>query len=206
MIEAALKIHPMMPVNRASAVLKESVDSLEAKLSLGEIKGEKRQVSERPGARYSWFIYASEFTRLLDEHVKACEKRVSTDGLEQIFDQALSAYTSAEPDSFTDCEVINSIALLRPVSTEVTEHGDYQEDAPNSSSAFRLTESTGVAIVTELLQHVRLERERSNNLADRLTELEQEVETLRMEILNATPKRGLFSRVVTYLRSFTCVF
>ena len=63
MIERAIQIHPMVPLAKASAVLKISRDELIARLSAGELMGEKRRIGE--SKRDSWFIYADEFNRLM---------------------------------------------------------------------------------------------------------------------------------------------
>lgn len=74
-----------MPVARAAKLLDVSVKKLEKRLEQGLIQGERRQISERNGGKYSWFIYAGAFESLLETRVKACEARISTEGLDQLF-------------------------------------------------------------------------------------------------------------------------
>lgn len=84
--ERAVQIYPMVPLAKASAVLKISRDELISRLSSGELLGEKRRIGE--SKKDSWFIYANEFDRLLAQAVAAYEERVSTKGLEQFFSQS----------------------------------------------------------------------------------------------------------------------
>lgn len=83
MIELAIQIHPMVPLAKASAILKISRDELIRRLSSGELLGEKRRIGE--SKKDSWFIYADEFNRLLTQAVAKYEERVSTRGMEHIF-------------------------------------------------------------------------------------------------------------------------
>jgi hypothetical protein len=93
---SALIIHPLVPVAKAAKVLRIEQELLVQKLTAGEILGESRAVENRKGDRKhhkkvdeiesnSWFIYASEFNRLLDERLAQYERRISTDGLDQFF-------------------------------------------------------------------------------------------------------------------------
>lgn len=93
---SALIIHPLVPVAKAAKVLRIEQELLIQKLTAGEILGESRAVENRKGDKRhhkkvdetetnSWFIYASEFNRLLDERLAQYERRISTDGLDQFF-------------------------------------------------------------------------------------------------------------------------
>lgn len=94
---SALIIHPLVPVAKAAKVLRIAPELLIEKLNEGEILGENRPLDlrkhdkkghkkgEQESQNNSWFIYASEFNRLLDERLAQYEKRISTDGLDQFF-------------------------------------------------------------------------------------------------------------------------
>jgi len=87
---SALKIHPLVPLAKASAVLKIEQKHLTEQLVFGFIKGELRAESGLQGDHIrhqenSWFIYADEFERLVSDQISAYENRISTDGLEKLF-------------------------------------------------------------------------------------------------------------------------
>lgn len=94
---SALIIHPLVPVAKAAKVLRIAPELLIEKLNEGEILGENRPLDSRKPDKKghkkgepesqngSWFIYASEFNRLLDERLAQYEKPISTDGLDQFF-------------------------------------------------------------------------------------------------------------------------
>jgi len=73
----------MVPLAKASAVLKISREELIGRLSTGELRGEKRRIGE--SKRDSWFIYADQFDRLMAQAVAKYEDRVNVKGLDKLF-------------------------------------------------------------------------------------------------------------------------
>lgn len=86
----ALTVHPMVPLDKAVKLLKVGHSELEQKLVSAEIIGEKRSDGNAHGQKNSWFIYASEFDKLLNDQLADYEKRITTSGLEQLFEKELS--------------------------------------------------------------------------------------------------------------------
>jgi hypothetical protein len=93
MNELAIQIHPMVPLAKACALLKISREELIQRLSSGELRGEKRRIGE--SKKDSWFIYADSFNRLLNQAVAQYEERVSTKGLDHIFNADKGAQTAS---------------------------------------------------------------------------------------------------------------
>jgi hypothetical protein len=109
MNELAIQIHPMVPLAKASAVLKISRSELIHRLSTGELLGEKRRIGE--SKTDSWFIYADEFNRLLTQAVSKYEERVSTRGLEKLF----SPEATSRPPEATPPPLAPRPPLLAPL-------------------------------------------------------------------------------------------
>jgi hypothetical protein len=92
MQEPAIQIHPMVPLAKASAILKISRDELIRRLTAGELLGEKRRIGE--SKKDSWFIYADEFDRLLAQALAKYEERISTRGMDHLFNPPKAAYVA----------------------------------------------------------------------------------------------------------------
>lgn len=251
----------MMPVARAAKLLDVSVKKLEKRLEQGLIQGEQRQISERNGGKYSWFIYAGAFESLLETRVKACEARISTEGLDQLFftdfgDGSLAAndhtadlidlhlnirqYIEDDNDRTTsDAHIGYGLSLVKATNQSTdTDILTPQAIAPQSLvsavpeiTSFTTTESesdfdstpvdiidftasyyceedeqhletatatsvshertTNIALASELLQHLRQEKQRNERLQARIDELagqvsslHEEMSTIRIEMLS----------------------
>lgn len=134
----AIKIHPLMPVARAAQLLGESIDSLEYRLERGEIRGEKRQISEKHSGRDCWFIYACDFEALLDVRVKACqtrlktspvqEERLAVDGLDRIF--SIEAEILPEPQELAPQQNPAASRLPQEISASVAAFSVSAETTP----------------------------------------------------------------------------
>ncbi|MBU6453923.1 MAG: hypothetical protein KGS72_19245 [Cyanobacteria bacterium REEB67] len=92
MQEPAIQIHPMVPLAKASAILKISRDELIRRLTAGELLGEKRRIGE--SKKDNWFIYADEFDRLLAQALAKYEERISTRGMDHLFNPPKAAYAA----------------------------------------------------------------------------------------------------------------
>ena len=90
MLKPAIQIHPMVPLAKASAILKISRDELIRRLTAGELLGEKRRIGD--SKKDSWFIYADEFDRLLAQALAKYEERISTRGMDHLFNPAKAGY------------------------------------------------------------------------------------------------------------------
>lgn len=207
----SLKVHPMMPVFRAASLLAESVDSLENKLAQGEIRGEKRRISELQGGKYSWFIYACDFETLLEERTRSCQARLSTEGLEQLFDaQSIEAEVVFEDDAQITFET-NPHEPLLPATIGSTiyqdladEHFECAANALMSIAHPQLPFGQVNALVSE-----RQEQAINQKLTRRVGELENEVQRLheemsqlRIEILGRDWKSGSNKPVVSGIFSY----
>jgi hypothetical protein len=84
--EQQITIHPLVPLARAASILRTDPILLKERLASGQIKGEQRSDSDPSGQKNSWFIYASEFNRLLNDQLARYENRISTEGLDQFFE------------------------------------------------------------------------------------------------------------------------
>lgn len=146
---SALIIHPLVPVAKAAKVLRIEQELLIQKLTAGEILGESRAVENRKGDKKhhkrvdetepnSWFIYASEFNRLLDERLAQYERRISTDGLDQFF---------TSPEFRLDAKFRPTLAEPLPAPqpdpeiTATQEHPVFQASEPDQAGTEALAES-----------------------------------------------------------------
>jgi hypothetical protein len=131
MIELAIQIHPMVPLAKASAILKINRDELIARLSSGELLGEKRRIGE--SKKDSWFIYADQFDRLISQAMEQYEERVSTKGLDQFFGPgsglpeskpptpvAVSAPTKASLPGQSDSTRVAETVAIEPIAVDQT--------------------------------------------------------------------------------------
>lgn len=225
----SLKVHPMMPVFRAASLLAESVDSLENKLAQGEIRGEKRRISEQQGGKYSWFIYACDFETLLEERTRSCQARLSTEGLEQLFDARSGEVLEGATEVEIEAEVIfeddakitfetNLEEPLFPATIGSTIYDEHFECAANALVSIAHPPSAFGFGQTNALISERKEQEINQQLTRRVGELENEVQRLheemsqlRIEILgrdwksgsNKTEASGIFGYFQTLKKLFT---
>jgi hypothetical protein len=83
---STMRIQPMVAVKKAAALLGVDKADLRAKLSKGELAGERKVVGEKE----KWFIYSSQLDMLLDGEstpkLVTHEERTSLTGLQQIFE------------------------------------------------------------------------------------------------------------------------
>lgn len=113
---APITIHPLVPLAKASAVLRIEPGLLAEQLLAGTIQGEQRSENGPQGKftateakieTTNWFIYASEFEKLVNDQVTNYENRISTDGLEQLFQER----------EFTEVEILQ--AKITALSAEI---------------------------------------------------------------------------------------
>lgn len=194
-----------MPVFRAASLLAESVDSLENKLAQGEIRGEKRRISEQQGGKYSWFIYACDFETLLEERTRSCQARLSTEGLEDIFEARTGDKPELDNQKEIEAEIIAEEPLLpATIGSTISTYDEHFECAANALMS--IARPTG--LVSE-----RKERELNQQLTRRVGELENEVQRLheemsqlRIEILGRDYTRPKSGGISSYFQSLKNLF
>lgn len=84
--EEQITVHPLVPLARAASILRTDAILLKERLASGQIKGEQRPDSDPSSQKDSWFIYASEFNRLLNDQLARYENRISTEGMDKLFE------------------------------------------------------------------------------------------------------------------------
>lgn len=84
--EEHITVHPLVPLARAASILRTDAILLKERLASGQIKGEQRPDSDPGSQKDSWFIYASEFNRLLNDQLARYENRISTEGMDKLFE------------------------------------------------------------------------------------------------------------------------
>ncbi|MBS1990027.1 MAG: hypothetical protein JSS83_05880 [Cyanobacteria bacterium SZAS LIN-3] len=188
----------MVPLAKASAILKISRDELISRLSAGELLGEKRRIGE--SKKDSWFIYADEYNRLMNQAVARYEERVSVKGLDHIFQSNQNARpepVSPEPPSQAETIAIEPVAVVH------SEHDPAQVVDALSPSDKMHDLQIGQAMVAQLVQHLHEERLTSENLKVRLLVLEEEVDQMRRELLGRPDARSQspFGRMAAYFRA-----
>jgi hypothetical protein len=229
MIELAIQIHPMVPLAKASAILKISRDELIARLSSGELLGEKRRIGE--SKKDSWFIYADEFDRLISKAMEKYEERVSTKGMEPFFSPGSGIPDSTLPppvaaptppksplpgqsDSIPAAETVaiepvavdqthtDPAEIVDALGTNYALGSDYEVGDYQVSTTPGTNLQLGQVMVAQLMQHLQEERQSAGALKDRLTLLEDEVDQLRRELMARPDRRSHspLSRLTNYLR------
>jgi len=202
MIERAIQIHPMVPLAKASAVLKISRDELITRLSAGELMGEKRRIGE--SKKDSWFIYADEFNRLMSQAVAKYEERVSVKGLEHIFNTAQAPPVVPPPPLTGETVAIEPVAIseVEEIQAEIvdalTPAGQISQNLQVEHTDLQI----GQVMVAQLVQHLQEERQTSENLKVRLLLLEDQVDQMRRELLGRpdSQSQNPLNRLVTYFR------
>ena len=94
--EEQITVHPLVPLARAASILRTDPILLKERLASGQIKGEQRSDSDPNGQKNSWYIYSSEFNRLLNDQLARYENRISTEGLDQLFDAKTGTHKNTE--------------------------------------------------------------------------------------------------------------
>lgn len=82
-----MRIHPMVSVKKAAAVLGMDKDTIREKLASGEMRGERRKV----GSKDKWLIYSGEIEDWLDRKLNEPDhdERVSLDGMVALFENTV---------------------------------------------------------------------------------------------------------------------
>jgi hypothetical protein len=207
------KIHPLVPLAKASLLLRVPESDLLLMLTEGLIKGEERVLELLPAGsasgkkkkepsestEKSWFIWASEFDRLLNERLSTLEQRISINGLEHIFEtrempESQELIPPAAP------EAIDSVSLGAGESTftvaiiEEENVAAYFEDKV-------FTEAVGNALGKELMARFHTEVQKNEQLSLRLELLEKEVAGLKTELyLTIDPQPSIWQRLKSYFR------
>lgn len=100
--EEQITVHPLVPLARAATILRIDPILLKERLASGQIKGEQRSDSDPGSRKNSWFIYASEFNRLLNDQLTRYENRISTEGMDKLFEakseQSKKSETNEKPE------------------------------------------------------------------------------------------------------------
>jgi predicted RNase H-like nuclease (RuvC/YqgF family) len=207
--QAALKIHPLMPVSRASYLLGENQKVLESLLESGEIRGVKRTVNEKKNGEYCWFIYACDFETLLERHVETSERRlnrfahrsksatktdteihqsnIAIDGLEDFFGPAkhLESTTLSQLDS----QLASASQEPETITTGVVHIDSCRAQDPNQdpTTVYQVVEAdtvgdTSFSLAAQLWQKLQ-NADRENEQVNReIKELRSEIESLRSEM------------------------
>lgn len=221
MSDLEYKIHPLVPLAKASLLLRVPECDLLLMLTEGLIKGEERVLELLPfggasgkkkkesqgPAEKSWFIWASEFDRLLNERLSTLEQRISTKGLEHIFEAKVS------PEGELELPEMYSQAIVQegPVPFETVHLGAGEGaltvaiiEEENVAAYFEdkvFTEAVGNALGKELMARFHAEVQKNEQLSLRLELLEKEVAGLKTELcLTMVPRLSLWQRVKAYLR------
>lgn len=95
--EEQITVHPLVPLARAASILRTDPILLKERLASGQIKGEQRSDSDPNSPKDSWFIYASEFNRLLNDQLARYENRISTEGMDKLFEAKSEQSKKSEP-------------------------------------------------------------------------------------------------------------
>lgn len=96
--EEQITVHPLVPLARAATILRIDPILLKERLASGQIKGEQRSDSDPGSRKNSWFIYASEFNRLLNDQLTRYENRISTEGMDKLFEGKSEQSKKSETD------------------------------------------------------------------------------------------------------------
>ena len=124
--EEKITVHPLVPLARAALILRTDPILLKERLASGQIKGEQRPDSDPSSQKNSWFIYASEFNRLLNDQLARYENRISTEGLDQFF-EAKTATSKNASQTKTEHKVADQL-FSQSKETEQQSHNSNSAD------------------------------------------------------------------------------
>ena len=185
--EEHITVHPLVPLARAASILRTDAILLKERLASGQIKGEQRPDSDPSSQKDSWFIYASEFNRLLNDQLARYENRISTEGMDKLFEAKTATEKSTaqkraeqqhsqervtEPGSETDSD--------REVVAEADVQVNFTGNELDDVIHIEITESAHHAPESELEQELesKLDRELNSESALQLiSELASKLET-----------------------------
>ena len=127
--EQQVTVHPLVPLARAASILRTDPILLKERLASGQIKGEQRSDSDPSGQKNSWFIYSSEFNRLLNDQLARYENRISTEGLDQFF-EAKTVTSKNASQTTTEHKVADQVFS----QSKETEQQSHNSDSSNSTT------------------------------------------------------------------------
>lgn len=125
--EEKITVHPLVPLARAASILRTDPILLKERLVSGQIKGEQRPDSDPSSQKNSWFIYASEFNRLLNDQLARYENRISTEGLDQFFEAKTTTNKNFSQTS-TEHKVADQL-FSKPQETEQQSNNSKSRDS-----------------------------------------------------------------------------
>ncbi|MFA6213216.1 MAG: hypothetical protein WCT03_16120 [Candidatus Obscuribacterales bacterium] len=141
--EEQITVHPLVPLARAATILRIDPILLKERLASGQIKGEQRSDSDPGSRKNSWFIYASEFNRLLNDQLTRYENRISTEGMDKLFEAKAEQSKKSEPSK-------------QPESNKTFEPTLEQEVVADADVQFNFSvNSTDEVIHIEIKEHTK---------------------------------------------------
>ncbi len=221
--EEQITVHPLVPLARAASILRTDPIILKERLASGQIKGERRSDSDPNGQKNSWYIYASEFNRLLNDQLTRYENRISTEGLDQLFESKAAAHKSqpseprvaenfsksapqsnSQPASKTDAEqdVVADVDVKMSVSTndpdvihiEISEQPKHHQDFDREQ-----TSESAVQLIGELASKLEAATYR-NGYLEALLEVQAEQIRLLPDLQAQASKTAILEAELEQLR------
>ncbi len=187
--EEQITVHPLVPLARAASILRTDPILLKERLVSGQIKGEQRSDSDPNSRKDSWFIYASEFNRLLNDQLARYENRISTEGMDRLF----------EGKTATEKSIVPKRSDQQPSQERVTENNS----EPDSDREVVAEADVQVNFtVNELDDVIHIEITESTHHAPE-SELEQELESKLDRELNSESAMQLISELASKLEAST---
>lgn len=168
--EEQITVHPLVPLARAATILRTDPILLKERLVSGQIKGEQRSDSDPGSRKNSWFIYASEFNRLLNDQLTRYENRIITEGLDQLF-EAKTAPSKNASQTETEQQSHNSKSSDSTTDQPDPEHDSDREVVADADVQvnFSVNESDDVIhIEIKDLKHSHLDADLGNESAMQL--------------------------------------
>ena len=210
--EEQITVHPLVPLARAASILRTDAILLKERLASGQIKGEQRPDSDPSSPKHSWFIYASEFNRLLNDQLARYENRISTEGLDQFFEAKTatdkssksSSESDSDPELVADAEVqVNFTACHSDdvIHIEITESARHSYDSKSEIDHEQGSQST-MQLIGELTNKLEAATYR-NGYLEALLEAQAEQIRLLPDLQAQASKTALLEAELLQLQQQT---
>jgi len=201
--EERITVHPLVPLARAASILRTDPILLKERLVSGQIKGEQRPDSDPSSQKNSWFIYASEFNRLLNDQLARYENRISTEGLDQFFEAktVTSKIEQPDPEQDSDREVVADADVQ--VNFSVNESDDVIHIEINDSKQHNQDTELGRESAMQLISELASKLEAStykNGYLEALLEAQAEQIKLLPDLQAQASKTALLEAELQLLR------
>lgn len=218
--EEKITVHPLVPLARAASILRTDPILLKERLASGQIKGEQRSDSDPNSRKDTWFIYASEFNRLLNDQLARYENRISTEGMDKLFEAKpatdskaadtndtadiadTNAQSNTDDEMVADAHVQVNFAIKDGddvIHIEIAEHKHHESPSEAEEPDHKQTSESTMQLISELASKLEASTYR-NGYLEALLEAQAEQIRLLPDLQAQASKTALLEAELRELR------